>query len=419
MKVHLYGNTLNNAYNLTVFLRKHGIDATLFLDNHSPAAQDYPSWEDSDLTLDKLPNWIKYYPTKPFFLLPNRITRKMIKDFGKCDVALVSCFGPIVAMKAKVPFVFYSVGSDLNSINILEELKSLFNSPATLKAKLMRVVKIITYSPLQKIAIQKRANKILVLMGYQVNTYINKFNLQHKTTKGRLAWDINKYAVEVDKNLFEKYKAFDIVFFMIARHNFASIYLDPKGNDKFLRAFSSFVKEKKNVKLILINKGTDVHLSKKIIDNLAIGHYIEWVEQMDKNGVRAFESMPNCVVVDQFWHDNLDVRYPLDKGNLKMGFGSGAIEALAASKPLITAFTDDDFYEGNRPPVLSAFTEKEIEIRLHEVYNMTNQERQSMGKLGYDFVYRWHNYTQVTEPIYINALKEVYKATQQQSRKAS
>ena len=244
-------------------------------------------------------------------------------------------------------------------------------------------------------------------MGYQVNPYINKFNLQSKTIKARLAWDINKYAIEPDKILYEKYKSFEVVFFMIARHGFSSIWLDVKGNDKFLKAFASFVESgRKNVKLILINKGVDVHISRKIIANHNIQDYVEWVDQMDKDGVRAYESIPNCVVVDQFWHDDLAIRYPLDKGNLKMCFGSGAIEALAASKPLITAFTDKDFYEGNMPPILHAFTQKEIEERLHEVYSMTSEEKAGMGKKGFEFIYKWHDYTNISN-LYINALKDV------------
>ncbi len=407
MKVHLYGNTLNNAYNLTIFLRKLGIDAECFLDDHSSASQDYPWWEDKDLSPTNLPAWIHYYPTKPFFLFPSKNTKKMIKDFGKCDVALVSCFGPIVAMKANVPFVFYTVGGDLNCIDVKEELISVFRTQSSLKAKFLRLVKILTYTPLQKKAIINYADKIMVLMGYQINPYIKKFNLESKTIKARLAWDINKYSIEPDTILYEKYKTFDIVFFMIARHAFSSIWLDVKGNDKFLRAFASFVTNgNKNVKLILVNKGVDVHLSKKIISDFGIDKYVEWVEQMDKDGVRAYESMPNCVVVDQFWHDDLAIRYPLDKGNLKMGFGSGAIEALAASKPLITAFTEKAFYEENMPPILYAFTEKEIEGRLHEVYNMTNEEKEAMGKKGFEFIYKWHDYTNVLN-LYINALKDV------------
>ncbi|MBL0145302.1 MAG: hypothetical protein IPP48_05650 [Chitinophagaceae bacterium] len=233
MKVHLYGNTLNNSYNLTIFLRELGIDAHFFLDNHSPLQQDYPWWEDKDISVSNLPDWIHYFPAKPFFLFPGKTIRNLIKEFGKCDIALVCGYGPIVAMKAKVPFVFYSAGSDLNCLDVKEELISIFRTKSTIKAKILRLIKILTFTPLQKKALQQKANRIMVGMGYQVKSYVNKFGLAHKTTKHRLAWDINKYAIKPNTTLTEKYKSFDIVFFMIARHNFSSVWLDIKGNDKF------------------------------------------------------------------------------------------------------------------------------------------------------------------------------------------
>ena len=99
MKVHLYGNTLNSAYHLTKLMRSKGIDAILFLDQSSVHEQDYPWWDDPTINKNNLPNWIKYYTTFPFFLFPNKETRRMIKDFGDCDIALVSCYGPMLAMK--------------------------------------------------------------------------------------------------------------------------------------------------------------------------------------------------------------------------------------------------------------------------------------------------------------------------------
>jgi glycosyltransferase involved in cell wall biosynthesis len=407
MRVHLYGNTLNLSYNLAGFLRRFGIDAHFFLDNYSPALQDYPWWEDSNITLNNLPSWLHYYPSKPFFLLPSKITNKMISDFSKCDIALVSGYGPIVAMKAKIPFVFYSIGSDLNCINVQEEVISVFRSRGSLKSKLFRLIKIICFTPLQKKAIEKKASRILVSMGYQINPYINKYNLGFKTTLTRLPWDIEKYYILPNVNLTEKYKQFDIVFFMISRHQFSSVWLDIKGNDKFLRAFGSFVKTgNKNVKLILINKGTDVNISKKIIADLNINKYVEWVEQMEKSGIRDFESIPNCVVVDQFWHDDIGKRYKLDKDNPKMGFGFGAIEAMAAAKPLITAFSDTKFYNELTPAIFSCFTEKEILNSLLTIYEMSKEMRKEIGKKGQKFVKQWHGYENVI-PLYIDELKKV------------
>lgn len=409
MKVHLYGNTLNNAYNMTQFLRAKGVDAEMFLDHISPLDQDYPWWEDTSLSPGNLPPWVHYYPTRPFFLKPNKRTRQMIDHFSRCDVALVCGFGPILAMKANVPFVFYAVGSDLNALDVRVDIVSLLRSSMPMKARLMRLVKLLTYSPLQIRAIEDVADKILVLMGYQVTPLINKYGLASKTSKARLPWDTLKYAAPLDRALYDRFKSYDSVFFMIARHAWRSVWHDLKGNDKFIRAFARFIADvKPNAVLIAIDKGVDVHASRRLITELGIGEQVRWVPQMDKDGVRSFESLPNCVVVDQFWHDEWYLRYPEDRARPIIGFGSGSIEALSAGRPLITTFSDEAFYDGKSPPILSAFTEGEIYRRIVQAHTMTPEERQKMGEAGRAFAYDWHDWRNVTQ-LYIDALEEVLR----------
>src|ERR1035441_5019853 len=114
MKIHVYGNILNNGYNLTVFLKQSGYDATLFLDQSSPHPQDYPWWEDSYLDPDNLTAWVRYYQFNPNWFFPGKRERRLFADFGTADIALVCAWGPILAGKAGIPFVFYSYGEDLN-----------------------------------------------------------------------------------------------------------------------------------------------------------------------------------------------------------------------------------------------------------------------------------------------------------------
>lgn len=411
MKVHVYGNTLNIAYQYTKFLRAKGIDAEMFLDNTTPYGQDFPWWEDTFLSPSNLPSWIHYYPSRPFFLFPNKIIRRMIKDFSKCDVALVSCNGPILAMLAKIPFVFFSMGSDLNSIDVKEELLSLFKMRNSLSAKMNRLVKILTFTPLQKRAIQKVASKIIVLMGYQYNPYIRKFGLEYKTVRGRIAYDTDKYFIPVDNELFEKNKKYGLLFFMISRHAWKELYADLKGNDKFIRAFAKFVEHfNPNVKLVLFKKGNDYQASENLIRDLGLGKYVEWLEMINKDGVRAYESLPNCVVVDQFWHDEWYKRYPSDRNKAVIGFGFGSIEAAAAGRPLITVFKDEEFYEGNSPPILTAFTEDEIYDRIVQVYKMSEDERVKMGAEGREFVTKWHRWDNAID-LYIRELTLIYNET--------
>ncbi|MBL7874125.1 MAG: glycosyltransferase [Cyclobacteriaceae bacterium] len=405
MKVFLYGNTLNNSYNLTIFLRAKGIDAEMFLDDSSSLQQDFPWWEDPNLSADHLPSWIHYYRVKPNLLFPQADLKRLIADFSKCDVALVCGWGPIIARKAKVPYLFHSFGSDLNitcfTDGILEAIMNIlfFQKPKGIRTHLL-------LSHLQKFAI-KSADKIGIYMGYQINPYVKPLGVLNKTRKLRLAWDIDKYNVPENHQLKEKYKDYEVVYFMIARHTWKSVWFDLKGNDKFIRAFARFVKERNlNVKLVSIEKGYDLEESKKLISSLGIESKVEWVKEMNKDGVRAFNSMSNVVVVDQFWHDQWYKRYPSDKAKPKIGFGSGSIEALSAGRPLITVFFDEDFYDGNHPPILSAFTEDEIYQRLNESIEMGAEGRKKLGAKGYEFVKKYHGWENAVE-LHINLLGEI------------
>ncbi len=405
MKVHLYGNTLNNSYNLTIFLRAKGIDAEMFLDDSSSLQQDYPWWEDSGLSEDSLPSWIRYYRVKPNFLMPQQMLRQMISDFSDCDIALVCGFGPIIAFRARVPYMFHSFGSDLNVTafkeNIFEAVRNLmrFRKPRGLKALFLTV-------PFQRAAIQM-ADRVGIYMGYQVNTYVRGLGIMDKMKRLRLAWDVDKYHTAENQDLKKKYETYEIVYFMIARHSWKSVWNDLKGNDKFIRAFARFVKEKNpNVLLVTIQKGDDVGESKKLINELQLEGKVEWQKEMNKDGIRSFNSLNNVVVVDQFWHDKWYRRYPTDRAKPRMGFGSGSIEALCAERPLITSFFDEDFYDGIHPPILSAFSEEEIYHRLVESLEMGPEGRRALGIRGYEFAKKYHGWEN-TVNIYIDVLRTI------------
>lgn len=413
MKVHLYGNTLNNSYNLTKFLRAKGIDAEMFLDDSSSLQQDYPWWEDAGLSENNLPSWIHYYKVKPDFIFQQEALKLLIRDFSFCDIALVCGWGPIIARRANVPYLFFSFGSDLVITSFFEGLKGSLRKLLSFK-KPKGIRSLLLYSHIQKKAIQN-ADRIGIAMSYQVNPYVKKLGLLSKMRKVRLAWDIEKYRVGKDEKLQEKYKEYDVVYFMIARHTWKSVWSDMKGNDKFIGAFAKFVNAKKpNVRLVLINKGDDLSDSKQLISKLKIETYIEWVNEMNKDGIRAYNSLDNVVVVDQFWHNRWYIKYPEDRKKPRMGMGSGSIEALSAEKPLITAFFEEDFYDGNHPPILSAFTEEEIFQRLIQSWEMGPEGRKEMGKNGYEFVKKYHGWEN-TVNLYIEILKEILEEKKQKN----
>lgn len=407
MKVHLYGNTLNNSYNLTLFLRAKGIDATMFLDNSSSLQQDYPWWEDTQLSENNLPEWIHYYKVKPNFLFPQPELKRLIKDFANCDIALVCGWGPIIAWRAGVPYLFHSYGSDLNITSFAEGILKATRNLVSLKRP-GGIKSLFLSAPFQKKAIQ-RADRIGIYMGYQVNPYVKPLGILHKMKKLRLAWDIDKYRIPENQEIKKKYEVYDVVYFMIARHTWKSVWFDLKGNDKFIRAFARFVNDKNpNVKLVTIEKGNNLEDSKRLISELGIEKYVEWIPEMNKDGIRTYNSISNIVVVDQFWHNRWYIKYPSDRTKPRIGFGSGSIEALSAGRPLITVFFDEDFYDGNHPPILSAFTEHEIYQRLVESLEMGAEGRKQLGLKGYEFVKKYHGWENAID-LHIDCLKEILK----------
>ena len=414
MKIHLYGNVLNNGYYLALILRKLGYEAVLFLDFESPFSQDYPWWENSNLNETNLPNWIRLYRFKPNFFILGLNERKLISDFGKADVALVCGYGPIIAAKAKIPFVFYSYGGDLNIADTYRGLKKVVNQLVLLKRP-SGILQYPSIGLLQRFYLRK-ASFIGIGMGYQ-HAYLKALGLTDKFAKIRFSINLDNFQFISDEKLELEYTKYDRVFFMISRHTWANLWGDAtKGNDKFIKSFAKYVSNySPNVKLILIEKGPDVHLSKSLIRKLNIEKYVVWISEMNKDGIKKYLALKNFIGVDQFSNNSWyrlfpeDLNHEIVKEFIRTGkreliknitneqlslttFGTGSIETMMAKRPLITTFTDFDFYENEPSPHFNAFTEGEIYDVLERIHKMSDIELQSVGQAEYDFIYKFHRY---------------------------
>lgn len=408
MKIHLYGNTLNGNYFICKLLRDNGHDAHLFLDRTSNYQQDYPWWDDPTLTIANLPSWIHFYDFMPFFVFPGKKTRKLIYDFSNCDVALVSCFGPILAMKSKVPFLFLSVGSDLNGADYSDEYRCLIYSTIGFKARIRKFIKLITYIPLQRKALVQYCSRVVIAMGYQ-QAYVDRLGITSKTKKILYPKNVIHYKkmMHVGKQKIENLEKYEYVFMMISRLNWKSVWNDIKGNDKFIRAYARYIKQhNSNSVLLLPRKGIDLDATVALIQQLDISGNVIFFDDMPKYELACYQKMNNVIVVDNFWHDNWYKRYPEQRSNVKVGFGFGSIESLAMGRPLITAFKDLEFYDNQIAPILYAFSEEEIYSRIEQVHSMSQKELSEMGENGYEFVKKWHEQTTLIKQ-YEKELKEI------------
>ncbi len=429
MKIHLYCNTLNISYNIGRFLRQNNYDVKLFLDDTTGFAQDFPWQQDKNISENNLPEWVVYYKIKPDFVRLNAETKILIEEFSKCDVALVWGWGPILCDLAKVPYFFCSLGADLNNIKISEKVRKLLHTQFSKKKTTQNsnsallnhsINKKESYSGLNKalhyrkqlVALKKSAYGIGIAMGYQINPYLKSFGLMNKMIKIRIPYDLDFYRQGRNEELTKKYETYNCIFFAVARHSWRSVWEDTKGNDKYIKAFAAHIKKHPNCKLVMVEKGIDVDLSKELIQNLNIESFVEWIPELDKQGVIEYLSIPNSIFIDQFMHDEWYVKFPEDKEKIKVGFGFASIEALALEKVVITAFTDELFYDNNHPPILKAFSIGEIEGAMATAYNMSTKERLDLGKKAREFAIKYHDWKNNIH-IFTDVLTDIYNNTKQ------
>jgi glycosyltransferase involved in cell wall biosynthesis len=142
--------------------------------------------------------------------------------------------------------------------------------------------------------------------------------------------------------------------FAPARHDWVDA--DPswtKGNDRLLRAFRAVADSSTPCRLTLVSWGRDLNASRRLISDLDLGNYVEWLPTLRK---------------DALWREYLRSHAIADQFSLP-AFGGVTVEALALGRRVITSLSRslaEDFF-GAAPPLLAAGTEEEIEQAIRAV----------------------------------------------------
>lgn len=395
MRIHTFGNTLNNAYNIAKWLRQKGVDARVFVNNNDGLEQDLPWWEDRELDPSNLPDWIRYYPRLRHYRR-GHVERAFLSEFADCDLAHVWGDGPVWAVRAGIPFVFSSFGWDLelpfSGIRWKRGLKALAQ-----RRGIHFGLRSWYIGKLQKAALpHARAICIVPDMYFQLGERLRPLELESLARFVPLPWDTTKYQFRPSP-LQARYDAYDKVFFSPTRHYYGERVIDVKGNDKLIRAFARLVREgRTGVRLLLVRKGPCVKQSETLVNQLGMSEYVEWLPDMPKAELEQYYCLRNSVVCDQFLRDDWWHLFPSSPEPF-WGLGAIGAEALSYSRPLVTYFhlPADSYHEF--PPVFSALTEKQILERLREVASLSWEELMRRAELGRAWVVKYHGWETVMD----------------------
>jgi glycosyltransferase involved in cell wall biosynthesis len=411
MKVAFYGNNLNFGYFFVRMLRQQGLQAKLICPQYRYPQEQHSWWTDTAAR----PDWIYPIPSVPigwlFPLTTFSTVRELYREFASYDLLLLAEEGPAVFSElARGPArLFVALGFDMTHLPFY--LKHLLAVPGILRFfghhlkwatqgdwsaayELGRFFDRFPREIPRRIMIQHRQRRGLkqchrLVCGPHHIELLNRIGLDRDKVRFLpLPMDTEVLAeVEPDcvQKLRQAYSQDELVFFHPTRHYYLcqdnDIFL--KGNDKLLRAFAQFMAEsKKRVRLLLIRKGRkhDLRRSEQLVAALHMEHAVQWLPEMPNKALRAYYSLPQAVICDQF-SPQLAV------------LGNIGREASYFGRPLITAFRPWNRlrYGSDRPPhILAAETTEQILAAMRRIEAMTTDQLSAMGRSGAAWFQRNH-----------------------------
>lgn len=165
-----------------------------------------------------------------------------------------------------------------------------------------------------------------------------------------------------------------------------------KGNDRLIRAFARFIAGGGRGHLLMLDRGPDRDVARRLVNELKIAPYVTFKPHMTKSELVSHMNMAD-VVADQF-----------DVG----AFGTTALEAMACGKPVLMhidmAHADRCYSE--RPPILNAKTEDEILTALWTAAD--RHQRDDLGVRARAWLLRFHDENTVAKQL-VDIYREIAK----------
>lgn len=291
MKVAVIDNTCNNGYVMMRYLNDEGIDTDLLVfddsKGHGDPANDTYGFE----YFDKIIN--TQWKGKGLLWL----SRKEIEThLNKYDLIIGSDYTPALFYKLKRQLdIFFPHGTDLFNYP--------FN-PLSFTGNIKKSIGEWILGKWQYRGIQSYTRHFVFELSNDENeTYVKRiqnaqFQRQYMTTP-LIYWP--QYTKEFIEKFSQnsgnakvlsvlKEQGYTIVFHH-CQQQWANPYhyLFYKGNDKLIRGFADFIKKHpdKKMKLVMIERGADVQLSKELINELDIADYVLWFAFMPRKEIMA------------------------------------------------------------------------------------------------------------------------------------
>lgn len=192
------------------------------------------------------------------------------------------------------------------------------------------------------------------------------------------AVDCNRFKLFQNSELRKQFKLEDqLIILAPARQNW-----DIKGNNKYIEAFATLIKNSPNCKLFICDWGQHRDLTKELVKNLSLNDHVHYYLPCPKISSIHYYQLAD-IVVDQF-----------EAG----AFGGITPEAMACEKPILVYYKPSvhEWCFDSHPPVVNTCTAEDIAKELIDLSG-DPKRRAELGKLGREWVLQEYSVTQLVE----------------------
>lgn len=208
----------------------------------------------------------------------------------------------------------------------------------------------------------------------------------------------NDKAFRFKKKWKSQLNMFDIPTFLApSRHHWKEGFSSwLKGNDKIIKAASLLKKEGLPFKIIFIEWGQEVDLSKNLINELGVGDVIEWWKPLTKF---------------QLWQTYLKVDGVIDQFILPAMGGVG-FETLAMGTPLFSNIDEDVLasFFGKSPPIFNVKNEHDLYAALRRLL-LDRSLYKHVEKEGQKWIQDYHSSERILD-IHLTAYEKIINERQ-------